>query len=236
LIFASLRLWPEGGVTKSLVLFDKAKPIERWGLKSKDLNRYIWHLLPRFLTPPIDLGLKDSRIDKYDIVKVTKVSFGFCFHNYPERVVIRMTRKIGIALAVFITIVLFLYAPQAQTEEKKRKNTMALPNGDVIWDLNGEWDARVNDIRPGRNNVAVGGMTKITQTGSSFVGISVMSLQAFRKGSEQIKGELDKSGFKKVQIISSVDGDSDAKGEISEDGNEMIIDDGKRFKMIFTRK
>jgi len=106
----------------------------------------------------------------------------------------------------------------------------------VILDMNGEWDALVHDIRPGSNNITKGGMTKITQTGSSFVGTSMMALQAFRKDSEQIKGELDKSGFKQVQIISSVDGTSDAKGQISEDGNKIVLDDGQKLRVTYTRK
>lgn len=63
-----------------------------------------------------------------------------------------------------------------------------------------------------------------------------MALSAFRKGSEQIKGELDKSGFKEVQIISGIAGNSDAKGQISEDGNQIIIDDGEKFRLTLTRK
>ena len=55
------------------------------------------------------------------------------------------------------------------------------------------------------------------------------------KGSEAIKGELDKSGFKKVQIISAM-GPLDSKGKISEDGNKMIIDDGEKARGTYTRK
>ena len=102
--------------------------------------------------------------------------------------------------------------------------------------MNGEWDVYVSFLRPVSYQSLEEGITKITQTGSSFVGISMNALIAFRKGSEQIKGELAKSGFKQVQIISSLLGNSDAKGQISEDGNRIIIDDGENLKLTFTRK
>jgi hypothetical protein len=54
-------------------------------------------------------------------------------------------------------------------------------------------------------------------------------------GSEALRGELDKNGFKKVQIISAI-GPLDAKGQISEDGNKMIIDDGEKCRVTYTRK
>ena len=147
-----------------------------------------------------------------------------------------MARRISLVLIVAITMIAFCYTAQAQTGEKKWKKTITLPNGDVILDMNGEWDVYVSYLRPVAYQQLEGGITKISQTGSSFVGISMNALQAFRKGSEQIKGELDKSGFKQVQIISSLLGNSDAKGQISEDGNRIIIDDGENLKLTFTRK
>jgi len=146
-----------------------------------------------------------------------------------------MARRIGILLIAAIAMIAFLYTAQAQTGEKTWKKTVKLPNGDVILDMNGEWDFYVSYLRP-ENQALEGGITKIKQTGSSFVGISMNALIAFRKGSEIIKGELTKSGFKQVQIISSRLGNSDAKGQISEDGNRIIIDDGENLRLTFTRK
>jgi hypothetical protein len=147
-----------------------------------------------------------------------------------------MARRIGVVLIVAIAMIAFFYTAQAQTGEKKWKKTITLPNGDVILDMNGEWDVYVSYLRPVGYQSLEGGITKITQTGSSFVGISMNALIAFRKGSEQIKGELAKSGFKQVQILSSLLGNSDAKGQISEDGNRIIIDDGENLNLTFTRK
>ena len=146
-----------------------------------------------------------------------------------------MARRIGALFVVAIAMIGFLCMAQAQTEEKKGKKTITLPNGDVVLDMNGEWDAALAHLRPG-GYAPESGKTKITQTGSTFVGTAMTAFSAFRKGSEQIKGELDKSGFKKVQIISAIAGNSDAKGQISEDGKQIIIDDGERFRLTLTRK
>jgi hypothetical protein len=147
-----------------------------------------------------------------------------------------MARRIGILLIAAIAMIALFYTAQAQTGEKKWKKTVTLPNGDVILNMNGEWDLYVSHLRPGSYTAIEGGITKIKQTGSSFVGISMNALAAFRKGSELIKGELDKSGFTQLQIVSGIAGNSDAKGQISEDGNQVIIDDGERFRLTLTRK
>ena len=148
-----------------------------------------------------------------------------------------MARRIGVVLIVAIAMIAFFYTAQAQTGEKKWKKTITLPNGDVILNMNGEWDVYVSYLRPAAGYQGLeGGKTKITQTGSSFVGISMNALIAFRKGSEIIKGELTKSGFKQVQIISGLFGNLDAKGQINEDGNRIIIEDGENLKLTFTRK
>jgi hypothetical protein len=55
------------------------------------------------------------------------------------------------------------------------------------------------------------------------------------KGSQSLEGELDKSGIKKVTIFKSI-GPVEAKGQISEDGNKIIIDDGESGKLSLTRK
>lgn len=147
-----------------------------------------------------------------------------------------MARRISLLLIVAIAMMAFLYTAQAQTGEKKWKKTITLPNSEKILDISGEWDAFVEDQRPGSPYKSDKGVTKITQTGSSFVGIATTHIHAFRKSTEQIKGDLDKNRFKQIQIESSFFGVSEAKGQVSEDGNKIIVEDGQRFKLTFTRK
>ena len=83
-----------------------------------------------------------------------------------------MARRIGLVLIVAIAMIAFLYAAQAQTGEKNWKKTVTLPNGDVILDMNGEWNVYVTYLRLADGyQSAESGITKIKQTGGSFVGV-----------------------------------------------------------------
>ena len=142
-----------------------------------------------------------------------------------------MGKKVFALFVCFITLTIFISLLNCQGSMK----TIRLPDGEVVWDLNGEWDVFVELYGPWS---AVGSwkqFCKITQEGSSFVSVRMIDDPYNRKGSRNLQGELDKSGFKKVQIITS-SGPLDAKGTISEDGNKMIIDDGEKVRLTYTRK
>jgi len=72
-------------------------------------------------------------------------------------------------------------------------NTVTLPNDEVIYDLSGEWDAIYDNKEYGGINKDI---VKITQKGNEFVGIKLIGNQRTPKGSETIKVELEKDGFK----------------------------------------
>ncbi len=146
-----------------------------------------------------------------------------------------MLRRIGILLIVLIAMLSLLYVAYAQKAEKGSKKTITLPNGEVVWDLNGEWDVFIENYGLWSQYGSYPQIVKITQTGSSFVGIRMIDDPWNPKGRESIRGELDKNGFKKVQIMSGM-GPLDSKGQISEDGNKMIINDGEKSRVTFTRK
>ena len=113
---------------------------------------------------------------------------------------------------------------------------IALPSGEEVWDLNGEWDVFVENYGPWASGGSYSSKVKITQTGSSFVGIRMMDNPNNPKGSEAIRGELDKSGFKEIQINAAGLWRRLAKGQISEDGNKMVIEYAERSKSSYTRK
>ena len=168
-------------------------------------------------------------------LKSQKVMLGFLFPNYRERTVIRMTRKIGIVLAVLIAIVSFLCMVQAQTVEKKWKKTVTLPSGEVILDISGEWDAVLESYGEQKWYGTSEDVFKITQEGNSFVAIRTKGNPYMPAGTAGTRGELDKNGFKRVWIIAP-SGPKDAKGQISEDGNKIVIDEGRVARQILTRK
>lgn len=146
-----------------------------------------------------------------------------------------MTRKFGILLAVLVAVVSFLCMVQAQTVEKKWKKTVTLPSGEVILDISGEWDAVLENYGEWKGFGTSEDVFKITQEGSSFVAIRTKGNAYMSPGSAGTRGELDKSGFKKVLIISGA-GPIDAQGQISEDGNKIVIDNGVMVRQTLTRK
>ena len=142
-----------------------------------------------------------------------------------------MAKKILLVLICLVSLVIFVSTLHAQSPKK----TITLPNGDVIHDLNGEWDALVENYGPWVNFGSYPQIMKITQTGSSFVGIRMMNDPNNRKGSKSIQGELDKNGFKELQMMTGL-GPIEADGKISEDGNKMVLDNGDKVRLTLTRK
>ena len=143
-----------------------------------------------------------------------------------------MTKKALLVLMCVASMMLFASISHSQSAKK----ILTLPNGDVVLDLNGDWDVRMENYGPNSWAGSYPQLVKVTQTGSSFVGIRMKDDPWNPKGAEAIRGELDKNGFKKVQMMSTKEGPIDAKGTISEDGNKMMIDNGDRAKATYTRK
>ena len=56
------------------------------------------------------------------------------------------------------------------------------------------------------------------------------------KGTEKIRGELNKNGIKKVQLTRPDKDWSDGKAEMSKDCNKISIDDNDGLRMILERK
>jgi hypothetical protein len=142
-----------------------------------------------------------------------------------------MVKKTFLVLICFISLTIFISTLHGQGSKK----TITLPSGEVVWDLNGEWDTFVENF--GRHADNYPQINKITQTGSSFVSIRMIDDPYNLKGSQSLQGELDKSGIKKVTLTgASGMFVSEAKGQISDDGNKIIIDDGVQSRLTLTRK
>jgi|SRR4030042_3985579 hypothetical protein len=142
-----------------------------------------------------------------------------------------MIRKTFVVLLCSVGLIIFISTLHGQGSKK----TITLPSGEVVWDLNGEWDAFVENYGPSISSGSYPQIQKITQTGSSFVAIRMIDDPWNQKGSQSLQGELDKSGIKKVTILAR-SGPIEAKGQISDDGNKIIIDDGYKARLTLTRK
>ena len=119
------------------------------------------------------------------------------------------------------------------------KKTVTLPSGEVVLDMSGEWDVLYEPYGPSAWVKIPPNIVLITQQGNTFTAVQQIDGEKLPKGTEIIKGELDKDGFKEVQQYHAPYGVFiwiPCKGEISEDGNKVVVDDGERFKTTITRR
>ena len=143
-------------------------------------------------------------------------------------------------LIIVIICFVFLTTVQAQTDNPLKQgmaNTVTLSNGEVIYDLSGEWDAIYDNKEWGGINKDI---VKITQKGNEFVGIKLIGNQWSPKGSETIKGELEKDGFKSF-YTKTVEGWNHATVKIGEKCNKIEIETpvasgGVTLEITLTRK
>ncbi len=144
-----------------------------------------------------------------------------------------MVKRAFLVLICVISLIIFLSTLHGQSSKK----TITLPNGEVVCDLNGEWDALYENLGASSYYGNLKDMLKITQHGGSFTGVKMIGTPYVGKGEESIKGELDKKGITKARVV-LVTGIQflDCKGQISEDGNKIIIDGGDRIRVTLTRK
>ena len=114
-------------------------------------------------------------------------------------------------------------------------NTVTLSNGEVIYDLSGEWDAIYDNKQYGGTNKDI---VKISQKGNEFVGIKLIGNQWNPKGSETIKGELEKDGFKSF-YANTVEGWTPATVKMGEKCNKIEVETpvmGIMMGITLTRK
>jgi len=140
------------------------------------------------------------------------------------------TRKYAV-LFIF-SLAIFAWIGLAQAQEAK---TVKLPNGEEVVDISGEWDSQIENYGPWSSYGKYSNVIKITLEGNSFVGVRMKADDWHSPGSESFRGELDKDGIKKLQLMTGM-GPIDAKGQISEDGNKIIMDDGEKARSTLIRK
>jgi len=144
-----------------------------------------------------------------------------------------MLKKTFLVLICFMSLIIFISTSHGQGSKK----TITLPSGEVVCDLNGEWDALYENLGEYTWVGNLKDMVRITQQGGSFVGVKMIGTEWVPKDAVSITGELDKNGFKKVSVVLTPAYALDCKGgQISEDGNKIIIDGGERIRVTLTRK
>jgi hypothetical protein len=113
-----------------------------------------------------------------------------------------------------------------------------LPSGETVWDLSGDWEAFIENYGLNKALGAYPNVYRITQTGSTFSAIRLKAIPppgTGQAGSPSLRGELAGNGFKRVEGVTGSGSPVPVKGQISEDGKKIILDDGWTVKVTLTR-
>ena len=103
--------------------------------------------------------------------------------------------------------------------QKGMPNTVTLSNGEVVYNMEGKWDAVIDYplSTPDMEDIF-----EIKQEGNKIVGVCLEGNEIQETGAEIIKGELEKNGFKSL-IVNSSDGWLPAKSKIDSNCNKIKI-------------
>jgi hypothetical protein len=143
-----------------------------------------------------------------------------------------MVKRIFLFLIILFATSTFISTAYSQSEKK----TITLQSGEVVCDLNGEWNTLYEHYGSMQWVGNLKGMLTIMQQGNTFVAKTTTDSAWSPKGTEKIRGEFDKNRIKNAQYSIPNMGWADAKGERSEDCNKIVFDTGIGVKVILERK
>jgi hypothetical protein len=158
-----------------------------------------------------------------------------------------MKTKLAIGLLCVVTVLSLTAVVGAQTAPATPK--VQLPSGETVWDLSGDWEALTENYGPAARDGTGTNVFRITQTGSAFTAIRTREDPLLTKedaerghsawgraGSRSLQGEVEKTGFKNVQIVFGSGGRKvPSQGHISDDGKKIVIDNGLYIRVTLTR-
>jgi hypothetical protein len=105
--------------------------------------------------------------------------------------------------------------------------------------VSGEWDVIVENYGVWSYVGTYPQVFRITQDGNSFAGIRLKDNPSPARGlagSRCAQGEVDKSGFKKIEIVGGGGEIMPSKWQISEDGNKITLDAPQHTRHTWTRR
>jgi hypothetical protein len=140
-------------------------------------------------------------------------------------------KKITIAsiLTLFLACTCALVAGVVSAQGGWEK-TITLPSGEKVLDMRGEWDALIElSERYKLFGKPEPNIYLITQEGNTFSAVQQIEDKTLPKGTEKLKGVLDKDGFKEVQLYAIRPHQTPqfawvpVTWEISENGNKIVF-------------
>jgi hypothetical protein len=150
-----------------------------------------------------------------------------------------MIRKLAIWMVCFVVVIAWMGLVLAQTANPETIKTVKLSNGQEVFDISGEWDVVVEHYDSWAHFGTFPQLYKITQEGTFFTGIRLKDSPpptTGKAGAKCMQGEVDKSGVKKLEIISGGGFILPSNCKISENGNKINIDVPQKIRLTLTRK
>ena len=147
-----------------------------------------------------------------------------------------MRTKIAIGLLTVAAILVWTGVAGAQAAPATPK--VQMPTGETVWDLSGDWDAFVENYGPAARFGIFPTVWRITQTGNAVTAIRLKDSPPpgmGRAGGPSLQGELETTGFKHVELVGGTGALSPSKGNISEDGKKIIINNERNQRVTLTR-
>jgi hypothetical protein len=153
-----------------------------------------------------------------------------------------------IAIGLLAAVAILAWASVTSTQTAVSGPMVTLPSGETVWDLSGDWEALIENYGPWVRYGTYPNVFRITQTGSAFdairanddplpakEAIEVGHAPWGQAGSRSLQGELEKTGFKHVEIVGGTGNLSPSTGRISDNGKKIVIDNGRSTRVTLTR-
>ncbi len=146
--------------------------------------------------------------------------------------------KAKVVIALLCTASVLAWSDIAGAQAAPTTPKVQLPSGETVWDLNGDWEAFMENYGLNKASGSYPNVYRIMQTGSAFQAIRLRDTPPTapgKAGSLSLQGELEGNGFKRVAIVLTSGDVLPSKGHIAEDGKKIIVDDGFMARVTLTR-
>ena len=150
-----------------------------------------------------------------------------------------MKRRTTIATICMLAVIAWTGTVSAQASSSSAMKTVKLPTGEEVFDLSGTWDVKVENYGNYANYGSYQQTFQIKQEGKSFKAIRLQDSpppSTGKAGGGSALGEVDKSGIRKLDLISGGGSLLSAKWQVSKDGNRIDIDAPNFVRQTWTRK
>jgi len=147
-----------------------------------------------------------------------------------------MDRKVTIWMVCFVALIAWTGLAHAQTATSTALKTVKLPNGDEVCDLTGEWDALIENYGEWAKFGNYTNVIKMTLVENSFRGIRLMDNGPGRPPNSLIvEIDSERNGLKRSMLFTGA-GPRPCSGQLSEDGNKLVLELENKAKVTMTRK